>query len=84
LIWKRRTQRHTAKRIYRRPIDDHGADASERQVGWYVRERRRVLGLPVDEVLGDVCAHEPGVEARSIGAARTSCSPAHSRRVFPS
>jgi transposase len=57
-----RKQRHTAKRIYQRLVDEHGADVSERQVRRYVRERRRALGLPVDEVFVPLC-HEPGVEA---------------------
>jgi transposase len=57
-----RKQRHTAKRIHRRLVEEHGADVSERQVRRYVRERRRGLGLPVDEVRVPLC-HEPGVEA---------------------
>jgi transposase len=55
-------QRHTAKRVYERLVDEHGADVSERQVRRYVRERRRALGLPVDEVRVPLC-HEPGAEA---------------------
>ena len=57
-----RKQRHTAKRIHQRLVDEHGARVSERQVRRYVRERRRALGLPVDEVFVPLC-HEPGVEA---------------------
>jgi transposase len=57
-----RKQRHTAKRIHQRLVDECGADVSERQVRRYVRERRRALGLPVDEVFVPLC-HEPGVEA---------------------
>jgi len=57
-----RKQRHTAKRIHGRLVEEHGADVSERQVRRYVRERRRALGLPVDEVFVPLC-HEPGVEA---------------------
>jgi transposase len=57
-----RKQRHTARRVHQRLVDEHGADVSERQVRRYVRERRRALGLPVDEVFVPLC-HEPGVEA---------------------
>jgi transposase len=57
-----RKQRHTAKRIHERLIDEHGAEVSARQVRRYVRERRRALGLPVDEVRVPLC-HEPGAEA---------------------
>jgi transposase len=57
-----RKQRHTAKRIHERLVGEHGADVSERQVRRYVRERRRALGLPVDEVFVPLC-HEPGGEA---------------------
>ncbi len=57
-----RKQRHTGKRIHQRLVDEHGADVSERQVRRYVRDRRRALGLPVDEVRVPLC-HEPGVEA---------------------
>lgn len=55
-------QRHTAKRVHQRLAEEHGADVSERQVRRYVRERRRALGLPVDEVFVPLC-HEPGAEA---------------------
>ena len=55
-------QRHTAQRVYERLVDEHGAEVSERQVRRHVRERRRALGLPVDEVRVPLC-HEPGVEA---------------------
>jgi transposase len=57
-----RKQRHTAKRIHQRLVEEHGAGVSERQVRRYVRERRRALGLPVDEVFVPLC-HEPGAEA---------------------
>jgi transposase len=57
-----RRQRHTAKRVHERLVDECGAGVSERQVRRYVRERRRTLGLPVDEVFVPLC-HEPGVEA---------------------
>jgi transposase len=57
-----RKQRHTARRIWERLRDEHGVVVSERQVRRYVRARRRVLGLPVDEVFVPLC-HEPGAEA---------------------
>jgi transposase len=57
-----RKQRHTAHRVWQRLRDEHGVEVSERQVRRYVRERRRVLGEPVDEVFVPL-VHEPGVEA---------------------
>lgn len=36
-----RKQRHTARRIWRRLVDEHGADVSEPTVGRYVAELRR-------------------------------------------
>src|SRR5437867_399747 len=57
-----RKQRHTARRIWQRLVDEHGAEVSERQVRRYVRARRRELGEPVDEVFVPQL-HEPGVEA---------------------
>ncbi len=57
-----RKQRHTARRIWERLADEHGADVSERQVRRYVRLSRRALGEAVDEVCVPLC-HEPGQEA---------------------
>ena len=57
-----RKQRHTARRVWQRLIDEHGVEVSERQVCRYVRVRRRELGDPVDEVFVPQ-VHEPGVEA---------------------
>src|SRR2546426_4857968 len=57
-----RKQRHTARRIWQRLIDEHGVEVSERQVRRYVRARRRELGEPVDEGFVPQ-VHEPGVEA---------------------
>lgn len=57
-----RKQRHTAKRIWQRLVDEHGADVAETTVRDYVRRRRRELGDPVDEVFVPQ-VHEPGVEA---------------------
>ena len=39
-----RKQRHTARRVWQRLVEEHGAVVSERQVSRYVRERRRELG----------------------------------------
>jgi transposase len=38
-------QRHTAKRIHRRLVEEHGADVAETTVRDHVRRRRRELGL---------------------------------------
>ncbi|MDP9294133.1 MAG: IS21 family transposase [Actinomycetota bacterium] len=57
-----RKQRHTAKRVWQRLVDEQGAEVSERQVRRYVRTRRRELGQPVDEVFVPQ-VHEPGIEA---------------------
>lgn len=45
-----RKQRHTAKRIWERLRDEHGADVAETTVREYVRRRKRELGLGVSEV----------------------------------
>jgi len=39
-----RKQRHTAKRIWARLIDEHGADVAETTVRDYVRARKRAMG----------------------------------------
>ena len=57
-----RKQRHTAKRIHERLLDEHGVEVSERQVRRYVRERRQQLGELVDEVFVPLCS-EPAAEA---------------------
>jgi transposase len=57
-----RKQRHSAHRVWRRLVDEHGARVSERQVRRYVRERRLVLGGLVDEAFVPL-VHDPGVEA---------------------
>jgi len=57
-----RKQRHTAKRIWRRLVDEHGADVAEVTVRQYVRARKRELGWPVCEVFVPQ-VHAPGVEA---------------------
>ena len=57
-----RKQRHTAKRIHQRLVDEHGADVAETTVRQYVRARKRELGLAVGEVFVPQ-VHAPGVEA---------------------
>jgi hypothetical protein len=44
-----RRQRHTAKRIWRRLVDEHGADVAETTVRDYVRQRKRAIGWPVND-----------------------------------
>src|SRR3954470_7999482 len=41
-----RKQRHTAKRVWQRLCDEHGAEVAETTVRDYVRGRRRELGEP--------------------------------------
>ncbi len=57
-----RKQRHTARKIYQRLRDEHGADVAESTVRDYVRRRKRELGLTVDEVFVPQ-VHLPGAEA---------------------
>jgi transposase len=57
-----RKQRHTARRIWQRLVDEQGADVAETTVRQYVRGRKRELGLPVGEVFVPQ-VHAPGVEA---------------------
>jgi transposase len=57
-----RKQRHTAKRIHQRLVDEHGADVAEVTVRQYVRARKRQLGWPVAEVFVPQ-HHEPGATA---------------------
>ncbi len=57
-----RKQRHTAKRIWSRLVDEHGADVAESTVREYVRQRKRAMGWPVGEVFVPQ-VHAPGVGA---------------------
>jgi len=57
-----RKQRHTAKRIWRRLVDEHGADVAETTVRDYVRARKRAMGWPIGEVFIPQ-VHAPGVLA---------------------
>ncbi len=59
---RRRKQRHTAKRIHRRLVDEHGAEVAETTVRDYVRARKRQMGWPGGEV------HVPQVHAPGAGA----------------
>jgi transposase len=56
-----RKQRHTAKRIHQRLVDEHGADVAETTVRQYVRGRKRAMGWPVGEVFVPQ-VHAPGME----------------------
>ena len=67
-----RKQRHTARRIHRRLIHEHGADVVETTVRDYVRARKRAMGWPVGEVFISQ-VHAPGAEA--------GCLPGAGRRV---
>jgi transposase len=57
-----RKQRHTAKRIWRRLVDEHGAQVAETTVRDYVRRRRRELGHGPGEVFVPQ-VHAPGQTA---------------------
>jgi transposase len=56
-----RKQRHTARRIWQRLVEEHGATVSERQVSRYVHDKRRELG-EVGEVFVPLFS-DAGVEA---------------------
>ena len=56
-----RKQRHTARRVWQRLVEEHGAVVSERQVSRYVRARRRELGDVGEAFVPQ--HHEPGAEA---------------------
>jgi transposase len=55
-------QRHTAKRIHRRLVDEHGADVAEVTVRQYAGRRKRELGWAVGGVFVPQ-VHAPGREA---------------------
>ena len=57
-----RKQRHTAKRIHQRLVDEHGAEVAEVTVRQYVRSRKRQLGWPVADVFVPQ-HHEPAAVA---------------------
>src|SRR5215218_5095132 len=58
-----RKQRHTAKRVWRRLVDEHGVEVAETTVRDYVRQRRRAMGWPVGEVFV-LQVHAPGAGAQ--------------------
>jgi transposase len=57
-----RKQRHTSKRIWRRLIDEHGADVAETTVRDHVRKRRRELGHAASDVFVPQ-VNAPGITA---------------------
>ncbi|MBA3748407.1 MAG: IS21 family transposase, partial [Solirubrobacterales bacterium] len=57
-----RKQRHTSKRIWRRLVDEHGADVAETTVRDHVRKRRRELGVAARDVFVPQI-HAPGQTA---------------------
>lgn len=57
-----RKQRHTAKRIWQRLLDEFGAEVAETTVREYVRRRLRELGEPPEEAFVPQ-VYEPGEEA---------------------
>lgn len=57
-----RKQRHTSKRIWRRLVDEFGADVAETTVRDHVRKRRRELGHARRDVFVPQ-VHAPGVTA---------------------
>jgi transposase len=56
-----RKQRHTAKRIHQRLVEERGAVVAETTVRDHVRKRRRELGLAAEAFCPQV--HDPGVTA---------------------
>jgi transposase len=56
-----RKQRHTARRIWRRLVDEHGAAVAERTVREYVAARRREFGEPGEVFVPQI--HQAGMEA---------------------
>lgn len=57
-----RKQRHTARRIWQRLVDEHGAELAESTVRAYVGERRREM-RNLTKVVTIPQLHEPGAEA---------------------
>jgi transposase len=56
-----RKQRHTARRVWQRLVDERGARVAERTVREYVAARKRELGLPGDVFVPQI--HQAGMEA---------------------
>ncbi len=57
-----RKQRHTARRIWQRLLEEHGADLAESTVREVVRELRTEIGGGISSVMIVAC-HAPGEEA---------------------
>ena len=76
-----RKQRHTAHRVWRRLVDEQGADVAERTVREYVHRRRRELGDPPEEVFVPM-VHEPGVEAEVDWGEAEAVIAGQQRRVY--
>jgi len=57
-----RKQRHTAKRVWKRLVDEYGVDVAETTVRDHVRKRRRELGVAARDVFVPQI-HAPGVTA---------------------
>lgn len=57
-----RKQRHTARRVWQRLLDEHAAEVAESTVRAHVRELRRELGSGLGQVM-IVARHRPGEEA---------------------
>lgn len=66
-----RKPRHTARRVWQRLVEEHGAEVSERQVARYVHKRRREFG-EVGEAFVPLIS-EVGVEAEVDWGRRPSC-----------
>lgn len=56
-----RKQRHTARRIWQRLTEEHGAEVAEVTVRQHVRVRRREIGMPGEAYVPQI--HHPGAEA---------------------
>lgn len=56
-----RKQRHTARRIWQRLREEHGAEVAEVTVRQHVRARRRAIGVPGEAYVPQI--HHPGAEA---------------------
>lgn len=84
-----RKQRHTAKRIWRRLVDEHGVEVAEVTVRQHVHKRRRELGLTVGEVFVPQ-VHAPARTAEvdwgeadvDLAGARTTVHLFHMRSCF--
>ncbi len=73
-----RKQRHTAKRVWRRLVDEHGVEVAETTVRDHVRKRRRELGhgpgevfVPQVHVAGQTAEVDWGEAEVDLAGART-------------